>query len=150
MQVVDGRRVWSMLATMVKVTVNYEGALRCSVEHGPSGNKLVTDAPVDNNGKGESFSPTDLCASALGACIATIVGMQTERLGIDLSGMQIEVSKEMTAELPRRIARLTTEIRVPVVVSEAHQLLIEKAARGCPVHLSLHSEIEKPIIFHWQ
>ena len=135
---------------MVKVTIDYEGNLRTSVKHGPSGNEISTDAPVDNNGKGERFSPTDLCAAALGSCIATIVGMQTERIVLNLSGMRIEVNKEMTTEFPRRIARLETEIWLPLNVTEDQKVLIENAAKGCPVHLSLHSDIEKPIIFHWQ
>ncbi|MEN8734805.1 MAG: OsmC family protein, partial [Lentimonas sp.] len=95
---------------MVTITIDYEGQLRSTLQHGPSGSKLQTDAPVDNNGKGESFSPTDLCASALGSCIATIVGMQMEALGVDLKDMRIEVRKEMSKDLPRRIASLETEI----------------------------------------
>ncbi len=135
---------------MVKVTIDYEGALRCEIQHGPSGRTLQTDAPVDNNGKGESFSPTDLCASALGSCIATIVGMQMEQLGIDLKGMRIEVRKEMTKDLPRRIARLETEVWLPFHLEAKHQLKVETAAKNCPVHHSLSSEIEKPITFHWK
>ena len=108
-----------------------------------------SSSPLDNNGKGESFSPTDLCAVALGSCISTIVGMQMERLGIELAGMRVEVSKEMFKYKPRRIAKLTTEIWMPCAVSEDHKKVIERAAKTCPVHLSLHSEIEKPIHFHW-
>jgi uncharacterized OsmC-like protein len=135
---------------MVKVTIDYEGALRCNLQHEPSGNIFQTDAPVDNNGRGESFSPTDLCASALGSCIATIVGMQMEQLGVDLKGMRIEVRKEMTENLPRRIARLETEVWIPIPLDDDHKWKVEIAAKNCPVHHSLHPEIEKPITFHWK
>jgi putative redox protein len=135
---------------MVKVKINYEGALRCILEHAKSGKTFYTDAPVDNNGKGESFSPTDLCASALGSCIATIVGMELEKLGVDLNGMRIEVNKEMSADLPRRIARLETEVWLPIELDDDQQWKVEIAAKNCPVHHSLSPEIEKPIIFHWK
>jgi putative redox protein len=135
---------------MVKVKINYEGGLRCLLEHEKSGKTFQTDAPVDNNGKGESFSPTDLCASALGSCIATIIGMQMEALGLDLSGMRIEVQKEMTADLPRRIAKLTTEIWLPIELDDDQQWKVQLAAKNCPVHHSLSSDIEKPIIFNWK
>lgn len=135
---------------MVKVKINYEGGLRCKLEHELSGKTFKTDAPVDNNGKGESFSPTDLCASALGACIATIIGMQMEALGLDLNGMRIEVQKEMTADLPRRIAKLITEIWLPITLNDDQKWHVELAAKNCPVHHSLNTEIDKPIIFHWK
>ena len=134
---------------MVKVTVNYEGELRCSATHIQSGATMQTDAPLDNNGRGESFSPTDLCATALGTCISTIIGMQMERLGIDLAGMKVEVTKEMSADTPRRISKLVTEIWLPCAVAEEHQQVIERAAKTCPVHFSLHPDIDKPILFHW-
>ena len=135
---------------MVQMTVNYEGSLRCQVTHGPSGGTFQTDAPVDNNGKGEAASPTDLCAAALGSCIATIVGMQMEREGVDLVGMRIEVNKEMSKELPRRITRLSTEVWIPCELDDKQKRTVELAAKGCPVHHRLSSEIEKPIVFHWQ
>ena len=135
---------------MVTISIDYEGQLRSTLQHGPSGRTLQTDAPVDNNGKGESFSPTDLCASALGSCIATIVGMQMEALGVDLKGMRIEVRKEMSKDLPRRIARLETEIWLPVELSDAHKEKVQTAAMNCPVHHSLHPAIEKPITYHWK
>ena len=135
---------------MVKVKINYEGGLRCALEHEKSGKTFKTDAPVDNNGKGESFSPTDLCASALGSCIATIIGMQMEALGLDLSGMRIEVQKEMTADLPRRIAKLTTDVWLPIELDDDQQWKVQIAAKNCPVHHSLNPEIEKPMTFHWK
>lgn len=137
-------------AEMVKIKINYEGGLRCQLEHELSGKRFKTDAPIDNNGKGESFSPTDLCASALGSCIATIIGMQMEALGLDLNNMRIEVQKEMTADLPRRIAKLSTEIWLPIPLNDDQKWHVEIAAKNCPVHHSLNAEIEKPIIFHWK
>jgi putative redox protein len=134
---------------MVKINIRYEGALRCAATHGPSGQKLFTDAPVDNHGRGESFSPTDLVATALGSCMATIMGIAAERHQIDLGGMEIEVTKEMTTEVPRRIARLTTKIRVPFPPDHPQRTLLENAALTCPVHKSLHPEIEKPLEFDW-
>ena len=135
---------------MVTVSIDYEGELRCMVRHGPSVTTLQTDAPVDNNGKGESFSPTDLCASALGSCIATIIGMQMQVLGIDLKGMRIEVRKEMSNDLPRRIVALETEIWLPLTLSTTNMKKVESAAQNCPVRHSLHPEIQKPITFHWK
>ena len=134
---------------MIKTTIEYTGGLHCEATHGPSGNQIQTDAPVDNQGKGEAFSPTDLVAVALGTCIATVMGIYAERKGIDLTGMRIEVSKEMTATAPRRIARLATQIWLPVMESADPSRNLEKAALTCPVHYSLHSEIEKPVVFHY-
>jgi len=134
---------------MVKISIEYEGGLRCAAVHGPSNQTLKTDAPVDNHGKGESFSPTDLVATALGACMATVMGIVAERHGIDLKGMKVEVIKEMSQSSPRRIAKLPTQIWMPLPKTHPHKELLEKTALGCPVHHSLHSEIEKPIVFHW-
>ena len=137
------------LESMVKIDICYEGGLRCEATHGPSGTTIVTDAPVDNHGKGESFSPTDLVATALGACMATIMGIVAERHQIDLKDMKIEVAKEMTTEAPRRIARLTTIIDIPLPANHAQREMLERAALTCPVHHSLHPDIEKPIEFRW-
>ncbi len=134
---------------MVQVTVHYEGQLRCSVRHEPSEETFVTDAPTDNHGKGESFSPTDLCAAALGSCMGTILGIQMDGLGVDASETRIEMKKEMSKHPPRRIARLATEIWIPVKLETKVRQRIERAVKGCPVHHSLSSEIDKPIIFHW-
>ncbi|MEI6561353.1 MAG: OsmC family protein [Verrucomicrobiota bacterium] len=132
---------------MVKIALEYTGGLHCEATHGPSGRTLETDAPVDNHGRGESFSPTDLVATALGACMATVMGIYAEKHGIDLKGMRIEVGKEMTQTPPRRIARITTEIWLPAGVAKSEAL--ERAALTCPVHGSLHPEVEKPITFHY-
>ena len=132
---------------MVKIGIEYSGDLHTVATHGPSGRSLETDAPVDNQGKGESFSPTDLVATALGACMATVMGIYAKRHDIDLRGMRIEVGKEMTQTPPRRIARLTTEIWFPAGVTKDE--VLERAALSCPVHGSLHPDVEKPIVFHY-
>ncbi len=132
---------------MVKVTVEYKGGLHCSARHGPSGAIVETDAPVDNQGKGESFSPTDLVATALGSCMATIMGIYARQKGIALEGMRLDVTKEMTQSAPRKIARLTTDIRMPAGM--ARNPALEHAALTCPVHQSLHPDVEKPVNFHW-
>lgn len=132
---------------MVKIAIEYGGDLHCVATHGPSGRVLETDAPVDNHGRGESFSPSDLVATALGACMSTIMGIYAQRHEIDLRGMKVEVSKEMTQTAPRRIARLTTEIWLPAGVEKSEPL--ERAALTCPVHHSLHPEVEKPVTFHY-
>jgi putative redox protein len=135
---------------MVKISLEYTGDLRCSATHGPSKQTLITDAPVDNHGKGESFSPTDLVATALGACMATVMGIVAERHKIDLKGMKIEVSKEMSQDSPRRIVKLPTDIWMPISKAHPQRELLEKTALGCPVHHSLDPRIEKPIVFHWR
>ncbi len=134
---------------MVKVSIRYEGGLRCAAVHGPSGTAINTDAPVDNHGRGESFSPTDLVAAGLGTCMATVMGIVAERHGIDLRGMRVEVTKEMSADTPRRIARLATTIRMPVAADHPQRALLENAALICPVHQSLHPDVQKPVDFHW-
>jgi uncharacterized OsmC-like protein len=134
---------------MVTINIRYEGGLRCAATHGPSGQKLHTDAPVDNHGRGESFSPTDLVATALGSCMATIMGIAADRHQIDLRGMTIEVTKEMSPDAPRRIAKLATKIKVPLPPDHPQRALLENAALTCPVHKSLSAEMEKPVDFDW-
>jgi putative redox protein len=135
------------LTAMVKVTIEYIGQLHCSATHGPSGAAIETDAPVDNQGKGESFSPTDLVATALGSCMATTMGIYARQKGIAIEGMRVEVGKEMTQSGPRKIARLTTDIYMPEGLEQNSAL--ENAALTCPVHRSLHPDVEKPVNFHW-
>jgi putative redox protein len=134
---------------MIQISTKYLGELRCEATHGPSQNKLITDAPVDNHGKGESFSPTDLVATALGVCMATVMGIYAERHAIDLRGMTVTVGKEMTQVPVRRIARLTCEIVAPLAASHPHREALERAALTCPVHQSLHPDVEKPVKFIW-
>ena len=135
---------------MVRLTTTYEGGLRCRAVHGPSGTTLVTDAPVDNHGKGESFSPTDLVATALGACMMTVMGIVAERHGLDLTGMTTETVKEMTKEPPRRIASLRTRLTIPLPADHPKRSLLEQAAHTCPVQKSLHPEIDAAIEFVWK
>jgi putative redox protein len=132
---------------MVKVTVEYQGDLHCNVTHGPSGSVIQTDAPLDNQGKGEAFSPTDLVGAAMGGCMATIMGIYARTKGISLEGMRIDVTKEMTKTPPRKIASLATEIWMPVGLEK--NAALEQAALTCPVHASLHPDVEKPVTFHW-
>src|SRR5471032_282805 len=98
---------------MVKITGEYQGDLHCTAAHGPSGNTLVTDAPKDNQGRGEAFSPTDLVATALATCIVTTMAIVARRSGVELTGLKYEVTKEMSADAPRRIARLTVDLWLP-------------------------------------
>jgi len=135
---------------MVTITVNYEGNLRCKATHGPSGTKLITDAPTDNHGKGESFSPTDLVATALPACVLTIMGIAAQKHGLNLEGMSAITTKEMSATPPRRIARLVTRVTMPLPADHPQRAMLENAAHTCPVHKSLSAEIDAPIEFIWK
>ncbi len=138
----------------VEIEILYEGGLRCAATHGPSQATLTTDAPVDNHGKGESFSPTDLVATGLGACLMTIMGIVAERNQLDLRGTKVRVTKEMVQEPVRRIGRLVSTITVPAekarALSEADRTKLETAARHCPVHQSLHPGIELPMQFVYE
>jgi putative redox protein len=134
---------------MVQISIDYTGKLHCNAAHGPSGTTLATDAPLDNQGKGESFSPTDLVATALGTCIATTMAIMAERHSVELKGMTVQVSKEM-ADAPRRIGRLTSEVHIPLPVNHPQRELLEKTALGCPVHRSLAAEMERPTEFYWE
>jgi putative redox protein len=132
---------------MVEIKLSYEGDLHCSAVHTPSGNTLVTDAPVDNNGRGESFSPTDLVATALGACMATVIGIVARRKEIAVEGMAITVRKFMSEDAPRRISRLELDLDIPLPADHPDRPLLESAARGCPVHHSLHPDIK--VVMNW-
>lgn len=133
---------------MVKSTTLYEGGLHCSLVHEPSGAMVATDAPVDNNGKGEAFSPTDLVGAALAACMSTIMGIVAARKGIALEGMKVEVAKHMSAD-PRRIGKLEVVINVPLPADHPDRQMLENAALACPVKQSLHPDIEIPITWNW-
>ena len=134
---------------MVQVSIDYSGMLHCSAMHGPSGTVLATDAPLDNQGKGESFSPTDLVATALGTCIATTMAIVAERHQVELKGMTVRVTKEMASD-PRRIGRLTTEVHVPLPADHPQRELLEETALGCPVHRSLSADMARPTKFFWE
>jgi putative redox protein len=134
---------------MVKISIEYTGDLHTSAAHSPSGAVLETDAPVDNNGRGASFSPTDLVATALGTCMATVMGIIAQRHKIELKGMKVEVQKIMSDDSPRRIVKLPTTIWIPLPKNFEKRDLLEKAALGCPVFHSVHADIEKPVTFHY-
>ena len=134
---------------MVTITGEYQGELHCTATHGPSGTVLATDAPRDNQGRGEAFSPTDLTATALATCIVTTMALMARKHGAELGHVRFEVTKEMTAEPPRRIARLTTHVWPPAARTDPLAPHLERAANNCPVHLSLHPSVEKPVVFHW-
>lgn len=134
---------------MVEVKIRYEGELRCTATHGPSCRTLQTDAPVDNMGKGETFSPTDLLATGLGSCILTILGIISGRHGFSIDGATVNVTKEMTAQPPRRIARLGVTIRIPQNLTEEQKQRLINAAETCPVKKSLHPDIEMPMQWVW-
>jgi len=134
---------------MVKTTITYQGGLRTCAHHGPSGAEFQTDAPVDNNGKGESFSPTDLVGVALGSCILTVMGIVADRIGVDLSGSTANVEKSMVADPKRRIGELKLQLNLPGTVSEKDRKKLERAALTCPVHQSLHPDVKLPISFEW-
>jgi putative redox protein len=135
--------------TMVTIQVEYQGDLHCKAVHGPSGTELATDAPADNQGRGESFSPTDLVATALGTCMLTMMGILARTLSIDIAGTTATVEKEMTATPPRRIQQLAVRIHVPQTHSPETREKLERAVRTCPVHKSLHPDVAIPIEFSW-
>jgi uncharacterized OsmC-like protein len=134
---------------MVRITGGYQGDLNCTAVHGPSGTLISTDAPKDNQGKGEAFSPTDLVAAAFATCIATTMAIVARRHSVDLKGLRYEVTKEMTSTPPRRISRLTIQLWMPAAAKQLPPGLMENTARGCPVHASLAPEVERVIQFHW-
>ncbi|OVE77356.1 osmotically inducible protein OsmC [bacterium F16] len=134
---------------MVSISIKYEGQLRCGATHDPSAATLITDAPVDNCGKGESFSPTDLVATGLGSCVLTIMGIIAERNDIDISGTTVNVEKGMVVDPVRRIGSLKVQVQVPRELSESDRKRLEHGALTCPVHKSLHPDIDAPITFSY-
>jgi len=133
---------------MVHIDITYEGGLRTRAVHGPSGTVLITDPPLDNQGQGESFSPTDLVATGLGTCMLTIMGIVAERHGWPMAGASARVVKKMAAD-PRRIAELEVVIRVPGGHDERARTTLERAAHGCPVHTTLDGKVAMPVRFEW-
>ena len=135
---------------MVEINVSYEGGLRCRAVHGPSKTELITDAPADNMGKGESFSPTDLVATALATCIATTIGIVAKRKGFEIPSMRVHVEKHMSTDSPRRIVRMPIKLWLPLPPDHPERKLVENTAHGCPVHQSVRADIEMPIEFIWE
>lgn len=133
---------------MTTILCQYSGGLRCGAEHGPSGSRIETDAPVDNQGKGACFSPTDLIGTSLATCLLTVMGIVAERHGWNLEGATARVVKTMSPEGPRRIAALEVWIALPAHLEERQQATLRRAAETCPVKASLQGAI--PMTLHWQ
>ena len=135
----------------VEITCEYLGDLHCTATHGPSGQTFTTDAPVDNGGKGEAFSPTDLVATAMATCIMTIMGLVARDHGWDLAGTRARVTKEMVADPKRRIGALTLTVTLPpgIALSDADRTCLENAAKVCPVRQSLRPEVQVDVDFEY-
>ena len=137
---------------MIDIDVVYEGELHCAATHRPSGAQIATDAPVDNHGRGESFSPTDLVATALGTCMATVMGILANKQNLPIAGARLNVKKGMTTTPPRRIAQLVVQIDMPETarsIPEEARRALEHAANTCPVRLSVLDAIDVPVRFVW-
>ncbi len=133
----------------VEIDIRYLGDLHCESKHVPSGSTLITDAPVDNGGKGDVFSPTDLVATGLGSCLLTIMGLVAKQNGLNIEGAGVHVVKEMATDPVRRIGKLTTVITLPggKSLSEEDRANLEAGAKKCPVRQSLHPDVEVSIEF---
>ena len=134
---------------MSTATARYTGHLRTEATHVASGNVIFTDAPVDNHGRGEGFSPTDLVSTALGSCMMTIMGIVAERSNLDLTSASFSVTKHMSSD-PRRIAQIDVDFRLPAAISAKDRTVLENAARTCPVALSLNPEIRQQVQFEYR
>ena len=132
-----------------QIEIVYEGNLRTKAIHLSSGSEIITDAPLDNNGKGEKFSPTDLVATALGSCMLTIMGIAAESQRLDISNTRVKVEKVMGQE-PRKIAQVNIEIYFSNPMSDKHKLILERAAYYCPVAKTLDGNIEENIKFIYE
>ena len=133
----------------VRIEVQYEGELHTTASHGPSGDKLETDAPKDNEGKGESFSPTDLLATALGTCMLTVMGIVARRKGWEMKGARVTVDKNMVVDPVRRVGHLVVRFEMPAGLPEDARKVLERAAHTCPVHQSLHPDVKVETSFTW-
>ncbi|MFK7896097.1 MAG: OsmC family protein [Myxococcota bacterium] len=134
---------------MVEMTLVYEGGLRTVAQHGPSGASLATDAPVDNQGKGEAFSPTDLLATSLASCMLTTMAIVGDREGWALEGARARVEKHMELEPRRRVGRVVVELDLPGGFSEETKARLDQTARGCPVAASIHPDVEVDLRLRW-
>lgn len=133
---------------MAKIETIWLGGLRSEITHTQSGTRIMTDAPTDNHGKGEYFSPTDLVASALGSCMMTIVDIFASERGIDVSGTRLVTEKIMAAD-PRRIGEIKVDIYFSKPIDARYEAAIERAARTCPVGMSLHPDVKQSVTFHF-
>jgi len=134
---------------MATSKITYQGELRTTCIHLQSGTEILTDAPTDNHGKGEAFSPTDLVATALGSCMVSIMAIKTRDLDLELKDSTLEVTKIMQAE-PRKIAKIVVVLNMSIETSDKNKTILERAAMTCPVLLSLHPDIEKEVTFNWK
>ncbi|EDM43483.1 hypothetical protein SCB49_00500 [unidentified eubacterium SCB49] len=134
---------------MDTATVTYLGGLRTECTHIRSGNVFLTDAPLDNNGKGEAFSPTDTVATGLANCMLTVMGIKANQMDLSIDGASAVVTKTM-ASSPRRISEIKVVFRFPEGVSKKDQTILERTGNTCPVHYSLHPDIKKDISFIWE
>ncbi len=134
---------------MVKIDIVYEGSLHCQLTHGPSGKVIHTDAPTDNMGKGEAFSPTDLLAASLGSCMMTVMAIYAHRQHLELAGTRIEVLKEMVTQPVRRVGKVTVAFKMPAGLPLDQRAPLERAALACPVHKSLNHDVEVPVSFEY-
>ncbi len=134
---------------MLTSKITYQGELRTICIHLQSGTEILTDAPTDNHGKGEAFSPTDLVATALGSCMVSIMAIKSRDLDLELKDSTVEVTKIMQAE-PRKIAKIVVSLNMSVETTEKNKIILERSAMTCPVFLSLHPDIEKEVTFNWK
>ena len=134
---------------MVEMDVIYQGQLRTQITHGPSKAVLATDAPVDNMGRGEAFSPTDLLAASLASCMLTTMGIVAQREQIELGEAKVRVGKEMTSSGPRRVQRLIVKFDLPKGFDDVQRRKLEHAAHACPVSKSLHPDVQVDVTFNW-
>lgn len=133
---------------MIRIQSVYEGDLHAVCTHGPSGASVATDAPRDNEGRGESFSPTDLLATSLASCMLTVMGITARRHGWAIEGAQADIEKHMVGE-PRRVGRLVVRIEMPAGLAAEARATLERAARTCPVAESIHPGIDLDLAFRW-
>ncbi len=131
-------------------SVVYEGQLRCKATHLQSGTSIETDAPTDNRGKGERFSPTDMVCVALGTCAITTMGIKAQDMGIELAGTTIDIQKHMVSD-PRRIGKIDVILRFPKTLnlSEKDRLIMERTGNNCPVFKSLSPDVEMNLVYEW-
>lgn len=128
----------------------YNGALRCTAVHNQSGSGIETDAPTDNRGKGERFSPTDLTATSLGLCLITTMAIKATDMGIELEGATVDVQKHMSKEPPRRIVKIEVWVKLPALeITDKDRQILEAAGNACPVARSLHPDLEQVINYQW-
>jgi len=134
---------------MATIETIYLGGLRTEATHVQSGTKIITDAPLDNQGKGEAFSPTDLLSASLASCMLTIMGIKARDSNIDIDGTTCYITKIMAAD-PRRVAEIVINFKFPKEYSEKEQQLLERSALTCPVYYSVHEDLKKTVTFGWE